>query len=298
MDEGFLIACKACHRQYDVTGMKVGERVRCGCGELIRVPERPIHEARMLHCSACGGRLRHKASTCEYCGGEVTLADRNMGPVCPECFARLPAGAQFCSDCGVKIRPEALRAIRAAASCPRCKSSLVQRELPNGSYTECTGCGGIWLDEKMFERIMEEKDGSPLGKAAPGARTPETPKTIVEGGTVRYVPCPTCGNLMHRKNFANCSGIVVDWCKGHGFWFDAQELEKIVEFIKNGGLDKARRTEIERARQEIARLKDHQKSMAAAGPAWGGAGGYRSSDFHPDLGGPLGFLLRGLFGRL
>lgn len=61
--------------------------------------------------------------------------------------------------------------------------------------------------------------------------------------TVRYVPCPQCGQLMNRINFARCSGIVVDVCKGHGTWFDRDELREIVEFIRGGGLDLARQKE-------------------------------------------------------
>jgi hypothetical protein len=30
---------------------------------------------------------------------------------------------------------------------------------------------------------------------------------------------------MNRKNFGSVSGVVIDWCKGHGFWFDAEERE-------------------------------------------------------------------------
>ena len=48
---------------------------------------------------------------------------------------------------------------------------------------------------------------------------------------------------MNRINFAKCSGVVVDICKGHGTWFDAQELSAIVQFIRDGGLEVARQRE-------------------------------------------------------
>ena len=59
---------------------------------------------------------------------------------------------------------------------------------------------------------------------------------------------------MNRINFARCSGVIVDVCKGHGTWFDAQELSAIVQFIRGGGLDVARRKEkdeIEFQRQQL-----------------------------------------------
>ena len=40
---------------------------------------------------------------------------------------------------------------------------------------------------------------------------------------------------MNRVNFAHCSGVVIDICKGHGTWFDRDELSKIVDFIPPAG---------------------------------------------------------------
>lgn len=62
---------------------------------------------------------------------------------------------------------------------------------------------------------------------------------------------------MNRFNFADCSGVILDACKPHGIWFDPDELRRIVEFIRGGGLDMARvkerrNLEIERRRIEQA----------------------------------------------
>ncbi len=64
-----LIACKSCHRQYDVSGIEAGEPFRCHCGQLTKVAPHKPQEARMVHCSGCGGKLRPQSSTCDYCGG-------------------------------------------------------------------------------------------------------------------------------------------------------------------------------------------------------------------------------------
>jgi Zn-finger nucleic acid-binding protein len=261
MEERFLTACKACHRQFDVTGFRQGEKIRCVCGFVIEVPPPPSREARTLHCSACGGKIRGSSPTCTYCGSEVALADRRMGLACPECFVRLPEGARYCAECGVEIRPEALRTIRASAACPRCKGQLVLRELARGQFTECINCAGIWLDSTVFDRVLEERDAEALGQIVTLAR-PAVAVGDVEGSPVRYLSCPTCGEIMHRKNFAGCSGVVLDWCKGHGFWFDAEEMEKVLAFIRSGGLDKARRIEIDRSKKEIERLEAKKRSIA------------------------------------
>jgi Zn-finger nucleic acid-binding protein len=280
MERDLLIACTSCHRQYDVSGMKRGDRVRCQCGELMLVPEQGPHVARIIHCSSCGGKLQAKATRCEYCGGEITVNERNLGPACPECFARLRAGAGFCSECGVKIEPEALRAIRASARCPRCKGSLLLREVSGGHLTECGGCGGIWLDSKQFERILQEKDATSIGGILARSR-PETRDDSDE--KVRYIPCPICGNLMNRKNFASCSGVIIDWCRGHGFWFDGDELEKVIDFIRSGGLAEARRIDIERAKRDLARLEERKRTVAAGTGHAGWPGGGAEVDVGPAL---------------
>ncbi len=259
-----LVACKRCHRQYDVGGMQQGERVRCACSVLITVPHARSHTARVLHCSACGGKLNEGATACEYCGCAISLDERNLGAACPECFARLHKAAKHCRECGVKIQPEKILAKRLSSHCPRCKGDLVECTTPQGQYTECSGCGGMWLAESFFEKVVEEKDSSPLGKTI--SRDTGATEVEVQTHAVKYLPCPVCGNFMNRKNFASCSGVIIDWCKGHGFWFDTHELEKIIDFVKSGGMDQAREKEIRRAQQEVTRAENRKKTVKSMIP--------------------------------
>ena len=263
----------------------------------MQVPDKPVHEARMIHCSSCGGKLRTRATKCDYCGCEVTLAEHRLGPACPQCFARLTVGAQFCSECGIKIDPQPLRGVRSSAACPRCKGQLVLREFAQGQYTECSNCGGIWLDEKSFERIVEERDGTVMGgfaSVSKQAGSHEGAGDATREEKVAYLPCPVCARLMLRKNFAGCSGVIVDWCKGHGFWFDTFELEKVIAFIQSGGMDKSRRMEIDRARRELDRIKEQQKSAAAVGSGWA-LPGRSTPDLGYDLSDAFSTLLRRFF---
>ncbi len=113
---------------------------------------------------------------------------------------------------------------------------------------ECETCLGLWLDVPSFEKICADREQSAvLGVAshAPTAAAQETSK-------VNYVPCPECSQLMNRINFARCSGVIVDFCKQHGTWFDRDELSRIVEFIHGGGLNASRAKE----KIEIAEQRD------------------------------------------
>jgi Zn-finger nucleic acid-binding protein len=119
------------------------------------------------------------------------------------------------------------------------------------------------VDVTSFEQICadREQQAAVLGAASPA------PSNAVHGedARVRYVPCPECAQLMNRINFARCSGVIVDVCKGHGTWFDPDELTEIVEFIRAGGLEASRAREKQALAEERRLLR--QEQLAAANGA-------------------------------
>ena len=69
-----------------------------------------------------------------------------------------------------------------------------------------------------------------------------------------YRPCPECGTLMHRFNYARRSGIIVDNCAGHGLWFDSRELDELLLWVRRGGeAVMARRAAEEHTQQRLMR---------------------------------------------
>jgi Zn-finger nucleic acid-binding protein len=136
-----------------------------------------------------------------------------------------------------------------------------------GSTTlrECTKCEGLWVDVASFEKICadREQQAAVLGAASP-APTHSASDSISK---VSYVPCPECSKLMNRVNFARCSGVIVDVCKGHGTWFDQEELSRIVEFIRGGGLEASRDKEKAEIEEERRRLRQEQLATDRFGDA-------------------------------
>ncbi len=129
---------------------------------------------------------------------------------------------------------------------------------------ECERCLGLWLDVASFEKLCADREQQSivLGTAS---RAPTS--AVGETSKVKYVPCPECLQLMNRINFARCSGVIVDICKGHGIWFDRDELSRIVEFISGGGLEAARAREKAEIKEERRRLWEEQvaKDRRASG---------------------------------
>jgi len=282
-----LAACKNCQTQYDVSGQKPNDSLRCRCGGLIIVPEPRIHDARVVRCSSCGGS-RGAGMNCEFCGARFSTVDQGWGSMCPGCFCRLPNDAQFCVECGLKINPQRLDAIRSDMLCPRCTIPLQGRRIETIDLFECSGCAGMWLPVGMFESICQSKET--LGIASRGlGRAKSTRFELTEAEAVKYVPCPGCKNLMNRRNFASVSGVIIDTCRDCGVWLDNQELNRIVRFIEGGGLEKARDVEArDRAHSEKMREKHVPQTMPMDMSGLGAHSGYRSED-------PGDFLVSALF---
>lgn len=255
-----LVACPRCARQWDCAGIPRGERLRCACGEVFAPEVRAPRAPRVFRCGNCGAALPAEGRSCGYCTAEITLEERGLSGVCPGCSSRLLRGARFCMECGLSIQPQRLAALREGVSCPRCSGALRSRELGESGAIECASCAGLWLAPEAFERLCERAETEDLAAFALGARSPS--QSVARARREGYIPCVTCNEPMLRKNFGQSSGVVLDSCKRHGVWFDHRELERVLEFVKRGGLLEARK-------REIARLEDEARRAAAR--AEGGA---------------------------
>lgn len=297
-----LIACSDCRRQYKVEGLAPGAHIHCYCGGTATVPKEEPHDARMVHCSSCGANVEEGATSCGYCQSAIVLADHKLGHACPECYARLPLDAAYCNECGIPINAEEIETAPVSESCPRCEGVLVQRKTAAATLTECTTCGGMWLPESSFERFVEKRDDTSLGSFLSAAAA-SGPQALEAQGTDthRYIPCPQCGELMNRKNFAGCSGVVIDWCKGHGYWFDANELPQIAAFIGSGGMDKARERDLRAAQRKLDRVQwqtqQANRSMHSGGGHSTTTFSFSDSEPEIDFFGGLVSLVRRLFSK-
>ena len=191
----------------------------------------------------CGAATATDASHCEYCKSRLATIS------CSSCLGSMFLGSKFCPRCGA---PAGVRESGgdAAKKCPRCSLTMNSIRIGTTSLRECEKCLGLWLGVSEFEKLCADREQQ---SAVLGAASPVPSHEAREPNKIRYVPCPQCGQLMNRINFARCSGVIVDVCKGHGTWFDHDELSKIVEFIHDGGL------EASRAREKIAIDEERRK---------------------------------------
>jgi Zn-finger nucleic acid-binding protein len=213
--------------------------------------------AETLNCPMCGAAASTDATRCLFC--DARLATH----ACPSCFGMMFLGNKHCPRCGASASRSEV-ADTQPRRCPRCRVELAPVAVGAASLRECERCGGLWVDVQTFEQICadREQQSTVLGGAASVA--PARAKGQGEPDKVRYVPCPECSRLMNRVNFAQCSGVVVDICKGHGTWFDRDELAEIVSFIRAGGLEAARNRERQQLAEERRLLRVEQLAKAKA----------------------------------
>jgi Zn-finger nucleic acid-binding protein len=226
-------------------------------------------QAQTLNCPNCGAAISSDSPQCRYCESKLaTIA-------CPSCFAMMFLGSKYCPHCGA-APAEATPAPLSVLKCPRCKIDMASVTIGAEPMRECERCGGLWVEVAVFEKICahKEEQSAVLGGASPA---PQHHLTLnPDPDKIRYVPCPQCGQLMNRINFARCSNVIVDVCRGHGTWFDQDELREIVEFIRGGGLEVLRQKE--RHEMEFERQQLERDRMVAASLADAHGFSYRDED--------------------
>ena len=142
-------------------------------------------------------------------------------------------------------------------SCPDCRVPFQIFRGGPGALHDCERCGGQFVDHALLKDLLEQREL--YGRAAPRPPPRHNPLT----SPMRYVPCPLCAEIMLRKNFGRSSGVIVDVCSRDGLWFDRGELPRVLEFVEAGGLELARRRELDEQRdsQRHQRVRQVERSL-------------------------------------
>jgi Zn-finger nucleic acid-binding protein len=252
-----LVACTNCHTQYDVTDVSL-EKIPCRCGAEVDNVDHEAIDATIHRCGSCGAIVPADAEGCDYCGSAIEQAQGELSLICPECFARCADGARFCTACGVAFHPQPVRTDGHELPCPDCDALMPPHQAGGVALNECRSCNGLWVPGDGFDLLIT--------RAVEAHRSQDPAKQLtfsprVKGGNparqgVRYRKCPDCMGFMQRRNYRKSSGVIVDVCKAHGTWLDADELEQIVGFVTSGGKTSPALLEEEsKARSEAARWR-------------------------------------------
>ncbi len=248
-----IVTCPQCRKQYNGTGQTPGARYRCTCGAALEVPRSRAHEAAVIRCSSCGAPREAEATACRYCNADFTLREQQLDLVCSQCLARVSSRASYCHSCGAAVQ---MRTAVAATElpCPACAGGrkLARRQLgeTDASIFECDVCGGIWVEKQVFDVLADRARTNTLPelslRPAGGTHPAKAAGKPAQGPF--YRSCAQCGARMNRSNWGQKSGVIVDVCRNHGIWFDLDELDRLLRWMRTGGATLAERSaEAERA---------------------------------------------------
>lgn len=249
-----LVACQSCHTQYDVTEV-LEESFPCRCGEPVENRDYEAVDARVHRCGSCGARVVDPdAPACDYCGSAIVRDDRKLSLICPECHGRNCETSRFCTACGVGFSPEPVQLDGYELPCPVCGCLMPPRSIAGIGINECGSCNGVWAPGDRLDLLVNRA----IEANRRGERIDYTPR--VKGANpaaqqVAYRKCPECEAFMQRRNFRRSSGVIIDSCRKHGTWLDADELEQITGFVLSGGNPRADKLMEDADREAAAAMK-------------------------------------------
>ncbi len=228
-----LVACPVCHSQYDVSQLLTAQ-LTCRCGETIENRKLRAVDAVIARCGSCGAQVRPDAETCAYCDSAIVRDPSKLSLICPECFARNSDRSRFCVACGIAFAPQPLPSEDKELPCPACDRRMPPIQIAGITVNECPGCHGLWVSGDHFDALVR-RAAQQREQRSPATDAPRVQRGNPLDRNVRYRRCPECDQFMLRTNYKRSSGVILDECRQHGTWLDADELEQVAGFILAGG---------------------------------------------------------------
>jgi len=162
----------------------------------------------MAKCTHCSAPLPRNSIICDYCGV------RNDIELTPNVGHTLPQSKRMCPDCLVYLE------------------SIDIGQTDRFIVEKCSRCYGLFFDVHELETLLTQSAGTFWIDHQKLYSLTQHP---LHKDSVIYRKCPECSKLMHRKNYMNRSGVIMDVCVEHGIWLDAGELKQIQEWRALGG---------------------------------------------------------------
>lgn len=157
----------------------------------------------------------------------------------------------------------AVFAARHVSRCPRCGGATRHSEVAELRLTQCSECGGFWLDAASARQLVAASIAAPkIGELAARAAESATKRVDLNEKLV----CPVCRGELARRRFLLVS-FVVDVCDGHGTFFDRGELPKLLAALARQAFQR-----LELGDQALAdEIDDFRRSLVsgrALAPSW------------------------------
>jgi len=112
--------------------------------------------------------------------------------------------------------------------CPLDKNDMIMVEHRKIEIDFCLECSGVWLDSGELELLVGVLN-------AEGADLHLNELLSKPAGQGKW-RCPICAHKMNKIWLGKGAKILIDSCPlGHGMWFDAGELQKVLREMEPAG---------------------------------------------------------------
>ncbi len=100
--------------------------------------------------------------------------------------------------------------------CPKCDADMEEVQCDKEIVQRCTDCKGLWFGRGKAVRFLVDWRAEQVDTGDSGIGKQHDGKDIV--------PCPRCGETMHRLFDIDGMQILYEQCDEHGQFFDAGEF--------------------------------------------------------------------------
>jgi Zn-finger nucleic acid-binding protein len=105
--------------------------------------------------------------------------------------------------------------------CPKCDVGLLILRFKTIEVDHCERCRGIWLDAGELEQLLSATGGDATDPLL------QFQQLVGSESRNRKRLCPRCDQSL--REITAGSGLKLDRCpRGHGLWFDADELRQLL----------------------------------------------------------------------
>ena len=119
--------------------------------------------------------------------------------------------------------------------CPTCAVPLGAVRAEGVAVFACASCAGRWVPAASFRAVAAQTPERPLAPVERARlRAKATAKPVPHDARPALL-CPECRRGLQRRLMTPYGPVRVDLCRAHGVWFDAGELERWAEFVREGG---------------------------------------------------------------
>ena len=112
--------------------------------------------------------------------------------------------------------------------CPKCAAALIKKFYKGMLEVDyCPNCRGMWLDFNELDRLEDVAFDEDSNKGS-----------LIHHENEVLSKCPVCSMRMYEFQY-RLYDLKLDYCagNGHGFWLDAGEDERVMDFMRQRAAD-------------------------------------------------------------